>query len=161
MSLLRSALVPRRSDSVVPRRNDALFPVEQWVNSFFDEFWKDNPVKQLSASTFPKMNVYEKDGQFVVTAMVPGMKSDDLTVEIEDGVLSLSGRMSEEYRTPEGSAEYVRELRSSSFERRISLPEHVDGEPEAVMKDGVLRLSFQTKQPEQVSTAKRIAIKAE
>lgn len=154
-----------RNQLAVPRRDDIFFPLEQHFDKFWEEFFSDNPLNSVKgAGSFPKMNIYEHDGELVVTAAVSGMTANELKVEVSpDNVLSISGRMSEVHRkTPENAVVYIRELRGSTFERRLQLPDVVEGEPSAVLKDGILTLRWKLKKEEDViPTAKRISIQSE
>ena len=69
-----------------------------------------------------------RDGDEVqVRASVPGVKPDDISVTIEDGVLTITGETGSESDHDEGS--YLRrERRSGSFRRTLRLPESVDAE---------------------------------
>lgn len=144
----------------IPRREELMFPVEQAFNKFFDDFFNSNPLSKIkSNSGYPRMNVYEADDKFVVTLSVPGMKDEDLDVEIDHNRnLLIRGKKSESYQSPEGAVHYVKELHQSSFERSLHLPEHVLGDPAALMKDGILELTWTapSKKPEVV---RKISIK--
>jgi HSP20 family protein len=137
-----------------------MFPIEQSFNKFFDDFFGSNPLSKVKASSgYPRMNVYEANDKFVVTLSVPGMKDDDLDVEIDSNrTLSVRGRKSESYQAPEGAGYYLKELHQSSFERSVHLPDHVHGDPRASMKDGMLELTWDTekKKPEGI---RKISIK--
>ncbi len=83
------------------------------------------------------IDVHADDEAFVITATVPGMKVQDLKVEILDDVLTLRGEIPE---SPNGTGEYLlRERASGKFERRLRLPDSVDAEAaEAKVENGVL-----------------------
>lgn len=132
---------------LVPLRDDVFFPLEQQFNKFFDEFFNKNTFSNVGKNSgFPKLNVHEKDGELVLTVSASGMTTEDLKVEVSpDKVLTIWGRMSEQYHSPEDSKVYLRELRSSAFERHVQLPDHVEGEPTACLKDGMLTLKWKLK----------------
>ena len=129
-------------NSLIPRREDLISPIEQVFDKFFEDFFHSNPLSKIKSSQgFPRMNLCEGNGEFVVFLSVPGMGSDDIDVEVDSSnVLTVRGKMSSAYQAPEGSFYYLRELRQSAFERSVQLPKHVVGDPEAIMKDGVLKL---------------------
>ena len=150
--------------SLVPHRNDLFAPIEQHFHKFFEEFWNPKGLDSLKATAgFPKMNAYEKDGELVMTISASGMSADDLRVDVTpDGYLVISGKMSEDYQSPEDAVWYIRELRQSSFERRLKLPESVEGDPRASLKDGILTLAWTLKNAKkELPTTKRIPIKSE
>ena len=91
---------------------------------------------------FPAVDVEESPEQLTLTAELPGLSLDDVEVEIENSVLTISGekRSEEEW----GSAErrfHVWERRYGSFRRSFALPRRVKAEGiDARFKDGVLRI---------------------
>lgn len=88
----------------------------------------------------PAIDVSKDDGHLVVRADVPGMKPEEIKVEVEDDVLTISGEHEE--TKEEKDKEYLRrERRYGSFRRSISLPREIDPEQiEARSNDGVLEL---------------------
>lgn len=132
--------------NLVPRRDDVFFPIEQAFDSFFKDFFRSNPLDRVKgAGGFPKMDAYEQDGQFIVSVATSGMTPEDVSVEVTpENVLVIRGRVNEEHRSQEGAMVYLRELRSSAFERQVKLPDHIEGDPKAVMKDGLLKLTWET-----------------
>src|SRR5690606_4490790 len=75
----------------------------------------------------PAMDLLETDEAFVVKADLPGLERDDVSVEIEDGVLTISGERKAEHREDENG--YVRVERSyGSFARTLQLPDGVDAD---------------------------------
>ncbi len=103
---------------------------------FVDHLWRE-------VQLFPLLNVRELDQSFVVTAEIPGMKTDDLDIKIEGDTLTLRGA-----RKPHEIAEQVsyhrRERATGTFQRSLSLPAKVDTENvKATYKDGVLTVTLQ------------------
>jgi HSP20 family protein len=73
---------------------------------------------------------------YILSALVPGLKSDELNIQILDEVIRIQG----EYKMDEGSY-LVRELPNGSFTRTLRLPAAIDAEHvEANITDGVLTL---------------------
>ena len=81
-------------------------------------------------------NVRDEEEAFVLTALVPGLKADDLTINILEDVVTIEG----EFKQDEN--EYLlRELPGGNFHRALRLPAAVDSEKaEAKITDGVLTL---------------------
>src|SRR4051812_8124190 len=77
----------------------------------------------------PAMDLVETEGHFVLKAYLPGLGEDDVNLEVEDGVLTVSGeRKAEHEEKKEG---YYRVERAfGAFRRSLTLPDGVD--PEAV-----------------------------
>lgn len=137
-------LASRMNGSLVPHRNDVIAPFESFFNQVFDEVWNDfSGIKSNARKGFPVLDVVVDDGKWIIDASVPGVKSEDLFVEIEpskDGrLLKISGRM-DESNYSEKAQYYKKELRRSSFERCMYLPDYVKGDPEATLKNGMLKL---------------------
>lgn len=151
------------SRTVSPRREDLLFPIEQQFDKFFDQFFKKDLSSIGQNSSFPKINAHEKNGELIISVAASGMTTDDLSVEIDqENILTLSGRMAEEYHSPNDATVYLRELRSSSFERQIQLPKNIEGDPKASLKDGILTLKWKIKgQDSPKSKTKKISITSE
>ncbi len=97
---------------------------------------------QTNVTTLP-VDVYEKDDQLIVQAFVPGLRAEQLDIQVEDGVVSISGQFPQLYDSEEsgGFTWYARELRGGPFRRSITLPYAVDWDSaSASVADGVLWL---------------------
>ena len=113
-----------------------------------------------SASTewLPQVEAFRRDGKVVVRADLPGLKKDDVKVEVDDGVLTISGERRDE-REEERDDYYRSERSYGQFYRAIPLPDGIDdGQVEASFNDGVLEVSFPAPKPED-RKAKRSQIK--
>jgi HSP20 family protein len=88
------------------------------------------------------MDIYEEGEDLVVEAHLPGMKPDDLDVNVERGVLTISGRAEAEQERKERNY-LLREKRAGRFTRTVQLPASYTADPsEATFEHGVLRLVF-------------------
>jgi HSP20 family protein len=86
----------------------------------------------------PSVNIVEQDGELRLTAELPGMKLDDVNVEITDGMLHLRGEKRVDVDEKKDNVRLV-ERRFGSFERSFTLPRSVDPEKvKAEFTDGVL-----------------------
>ena len=107
-----------------------LTSLQSEMNRLFNTFF-DTPTAGNGGARrwVPAMDLVETDDHFVLKADLPGLSEDDVNIEVEDNVLTVSGeRKSEHEDKREG---YVRVERSyGSFRRSLTLPEGVD--PEAV-----------------------------
>ncbi len=90
----------------------------------------------------PAIDMVRDDGHLVVRADVPGIKPEEISIEVEHGVLSLSGKHEEtEEKTDESFVR--RERRVGAFSRRMPLPEGVDPKKiKATTHDGVLEVTI-------------------
>jgi len=90
----------------------------------------------------PSVDVYEEQDNLVVEAQLPGMRTDDIHVSVENGVLTISGQTEAEEERKERNY-LLREKRSGRFTRSLQLPPMYAPDPrEAVFEHGVLRLVF-------------------
>jgi len=89
----------------------------------------------------PEIELYERDNQLIVCADLPGMKKDDIHVEITDEALIIRGERQHEFADTQDG--YQRSERSyGSFYRTIPLPEGIDPEQmRASFQDGVLKVT--------------------
>jgi len=89
----------------------------------------------------PAVDIFENDRIITLLADMPGVRVDDLKVDLRENVLTLTGPVT----LPEGPGErdVVREYRSGTFFRRFALSEAIDQEKiQAKLVDGVLRLEL-------------------
>ena len=88
----------------------------------------------------PKMDVFEKDGELIVKADLPGMKKEDVLVTLEEGNLVLKGERKEETEIKEEDF-YRAECNYGAFYRRLPLAFKVDpAKIVAKFTDGVLEV---------------------
>jgi len=90
----------------------------------------------------PSLNVYEEGDELLVEAQLPGLRPEDLEINVEQGVLTISGQIkAEEERTERNYL--VREHRTGRFSRSLRLPPAYDSDAcKADFDHGVLRLVF-------------------
>lgn len=147
-------LVP---NGLFPTRDDLFYPFEQVFNKVIDEFFHDRSLLDGAKSKigFPRLDVVTDKDQWIVEVSLPGLKEDDISVEIlpyqDKKVLKISGQMNDDRQYPSEAKFHVRELRRSRFERSMVLPDNLKGDPEAVLEDGILKLTWKaemTKLPE-------------
>lgn len=106
----------------------------------------------------PRVDAFEKDGNLVIKAELPGVKKEDVTVTIEDGDLIVSGERKSESEVKE--EDYYRMERTfGSFHRRLAIPFDVKAEEiKASFTDGVLEVTI-PKPSEEKPAVKKIAVK--
>lgn len=91
----------------------------------------------------PTVDIEEDDNHYLVRADIPGVDKKDINVQLENGVLSISGEKKEETETGKGSKQHRTERFYGSFSRRFSLPTAIKpDEVSASYKDGVLSLKI-------------------
>jgi HSP20 family protein len=102
----------------------------------FDEFDGRERVRT------PAIDVVRDDGNLVVNAELPGIKPEEVTIEVEDDILTVSGEHQE--CKEEKDQNYVRrERRYGSFSRSMALPPGVDAKKiKAKTNDGVVEVTI-------------------
>ena len=123
---------------------DAIF--DQLVNKTFPTFKEETGVS-FSKGAYPKVNVYEYDDKIGIVAEIPGLDKKNVTVDVVDGTLTISG--DKHGFDDSGGKCITRELKQSSFKRSFTLGEHLSGEEiSAKFKDGMLSISIPKVTPE-------------
>ena len=114
----------------------------------------------VPAEWSPKIDVLEREGQFVVRADLPGMNKEDVKVDVSNDRLTIHGERKEEKKEEREGCCYS-ERRYGSFYRAIPLPEGVDAaKTTADFRKGVLEITMpSTARPE--TKARRIEIRGE
>lgn len=111
-------------------------PVEESQQS--DDSWEEEEAMPGQLA----VDVYETDERLVIKARTAGVNKSDLDVSISDGILTISGTLS----SGDDSAAtqwHIQECYWGEFSRTLALPVPVkEDEVEAVLKDGVLTISF-------------------
>jgi len=93
----------------------------------------------------PRVDIFERDGAYVIEADVPGMAREDLHVSVEEGVLTLSGERQQEKREERGRCHRL-ERTYGSFLRSFTLPADSDGTAiRASCQDGQLSITVPRK----------------
>jgi HSP20 family protein len=86
------------------------------------------------------IDLYETDEAFVVKAAAPGIKPEDIEIQVTNNVLTVRGETKEEEKE-EGARYHRVERRYGRFERSVALPTRVNAdEVEATLEDGILTI---------------------
>jgi HSP20 family protein len=120
------------------------------------QFFGDDWLSPLKGVNIPTTDVYTKDNQLMVEAHLPNFEQADVNIQVENNSLVISAERHE--KEEDKDKKYVVRESSSSFYRRIALPERADTDKiEAHLDDDVLKVSVPlTPLPE----PKKIAIAA-
>ena len=113
-------------------------------------------ARQLAASNERALgvNIREEDDAYVLSALVPGLKADELNIQVLEDVLRIEG----EYKLDE--SEYLlQELPHGSFKRTLRLPSAIEADHvEAKITDGVLTLKLpkaESARPQKINITSR------
>jgi HSP20 family protein len=113
-----------------------------WMDRFFADAWRSGSGTHLRrhAGAFP-LELKETDAAFVLVAELPGFKSGDIDVGIEDNVLTIRAEKKHE-QAVEGERYHFSERGYGEFVRSVRLPRHASGEASAHLEDGILTLTI-------------------
>jgi HSP20 family protein len=162
----QSATVPVKAEERRLRRQDPFGLIDE-LRDELARLWGQRPlmprpvVRPLARLAdgiwAPRMDVFEKNGELVVKAELPGVKKEDLKVEIHDGDLVVGGERKEESEVKE--EDYYRLERAyGTFYRRLPIPFEAKTEQiTASFHDGVLEVRI-PKPAGATPEPKRIAI---
>jgi len=115
------------------------------INRFFDDSFL-SPTRfddNLDmGSWYPTVDMYDNDDSIVIKAELPGVDKEDVSIDIEDRVLTLKGERNHENEVKEDN--YYRKERSyGRFQRMFTLPTDVDPDKiNAEFKDGLLKIEI-------------------
>ena len=137
-------------------RDNFLTPFDRLFDTMFEsnfpEIVNTVGVRPFEGTAYPKVNVYEYDDKVGVIAEIPGISREDLTIDVEDDVLTIKGSKHGAIgRAMEDNATVLRkELKHSAFERRFTLGDSLDGDNiKARFKDGILSIDIPKVEVEQ------------
>ena len=139
-----------------------LIQLQDRMNRLFDESFRGagravpDEDWALGGSWAPAVDIYEKDGNIVLQAELPGIDSKDVDIRLENNVLTLRGER--KFDSEVKRDHYHRVERSyGGFTRSFTLPSIVDQEKiKAEYRDGVLRLTLPKREeakPKQINIA--------
>ena len=119
---------------------------DELMNKQFPTF-KEEVGVSFNQGSYPKVNVYEYDDKVGIIAEIPGLDKKNVSVEVEEDVLTISG--DKHGFEEDGGKCITRELKHSSFKRSFTLGDHLDGEDvTANFKDGILSINIPKVEPE-------------
>lgn len=126
------------------------------LNSLLDNYERNHP-REVATNFMPSINTREGEFAYHVEVDLPGIKKEDISLQVEDNVLLISGERKVKEEVKEENY-YKIESRFGSFSRSFSLPENVDVENiHAESVDGVLEIVI-PKLENQVDKVKKITI---
>ena len=138
------------------RQNDDLLIEDELAAAFLnDDQFEDNPVQseiveEETAYVDPEdefpgqlaVDVYETDDKLVVKARTAGVNKQDLDVSLSDSILTISVTLSAVDQS-DAKKWHIQECYWGEFSRTVALPVPIkEDEVEAILKDGVLIISF-------------------
>lgn len=130
------------------------------MDRLFEDFGFGGALAPRNLAPFaawsPQVEVFQRDGQMVVRAYLPGLNKDDVQVELRDDAIILRGERRQEHEE-QREGYYRCEVTHGSFYREIPLPEGVKtDDATATFHDGVLEITMQA--PQQQTPGRQLQI---
>jgi HSP20 family protein len=124
----------------------------------FDSIFNEQHANATTALRTPAVNIAESENGFDIELAVPGLKKDDIKINLDKNLLTVSAEAKKE-EVAEGKKYNKKEFNFSFFSRTFTLPETVDyTKIEAEYIDGILKLTVAKKEEAKLQ-AREIAVK--
>ena len=119
--------------------------IQNEMNRLFNTYYDAPPANGGTSGQrrwLPPMDLIESDDNFVLRADLPGLSEEDVNIELEDNVLTISGQRKSEHEQRKEGVHRV-ERAYGSFSRSLTLPEGVNAEAiQAKFDRGVLEVQI-------------------
>lgn len=117
---------------------------DQMMTNQFPTFFEQAGI-DFAKGSYPKCNIMDDVDEVTVMAEIPGLTKDDVSIKVEDSVLTISGTR---VNSTNGTAKYIRrELKHSSFKRSFTLADILDvTKISAAFENGILTISIPKKE---------------
>ena len=127
--------------------------LDRMFDNFFSPAFFDREPFRFRGDFLPSLDVTSDDKAYAMKVELPGVAPEAVKLEVNDGVLTISGEKKEE--TKDEQTKEVRECSYGSFTRSMTLPEDADAEHiTATSKNGILTVSIPRKAPDQFKVRK-------
>jgi HSP20 family protein len=118
-----------------------MMTLREAMDRLFDDAFT-RPISMSGGSVVPTVDLYQTEDDVIVTASLPGLKSEDVHISVTADVLTLSGEYKQDEQHKDATY-HIREHRFGSFERSIMLPTDVQTDKsKADFENGVLTISL-------------------
>jgi len=145
--------------SLIKWNGNDLFPK---LDSIWDDFLNRDIFKRGMdlGTTMPAVNTRETENAYSLEVAIPGLKREDLKIDLDKDTLTISSERKDEKEEKDGERITRREFSYSSFQRSFQLPENVRKEDiSAEYSDGILRLTLPKTENTPATEKKQIEIR--
>ena len=128
---------------------------------FERDFWgRKNPLYGKNAKNIMKTDIREHDGGYELDIDLPGFKKDELSIDLDNGYLTISAAKGLDKDEQDKKGKYIRRERyAGAVQRSFYVGDAITEEDvKAKFEDGILKLSIPKKDAKAVETKKTIAI---
>ena len=123
--------------TLYPDPFEALVQFQRALDSFRTSGWLG--AGSSGGGAYPPVNVFRKGDDVVIVTEVPGVRKEDLQIQVKGNAIRIAGSKSVQYG--ERSSLHRRERMAGSFDRTVTVPVQIDAENvRAECRDGVLAL---------------------
>jgi len=117
-------------------------------------------IELFSKAAYLKVNVLSYGDKIEIEAEIAGYNKDDISIQVEDDVLSIVGKTAQQAEQTDKSVYLLRELKRSSFSRSFRLTDQRDSDrSEAAFNNGLLNITIPRKVQQKENKAKTVVIK--
>ena len=143
-------LVKKTPDNFIQSVNDEISSI---LNRHFDDIYPEYEDKM----TMP-VEIHDKKGEYDIRAELPGVKKENLDIDLNENYLTIRAKKIEEHKEEEGTYKKS-EFKYGEFTRSIYLPQDVDSEKiDATLEQGILKITAPKLEKEN-ETIKKITVK--
>lgn len=141
-------------------KSPSIFSLHRELDKMFDEFLGTVAGQSQTTQQWqPRLNIAETEKAYIISAELPGVEEKDITLELREGLLTLSGKREQKTESKDHNFHRIESF-YGEFSRQIQLPETIETDKvEAKFKNGVLDVTI-PKMAEIKPSARKIAIKA-
>jgi len=143
-----------RKVHTMPQEIEPWRPFREMVSlrDAMDRLFEDSVITPKGTAVMPKIDIKDTKGHLIVNAELPGMKEEEIDIEIADGIMTISGHKSEIDSLADGEGYFHKESHTGEFSRSFSLPsEIIADKAEAEMKNGVLTIKLPKVEPKKAT----------
>ena len=125
----------------------------------FPELTKELGVGFFEKQSYPRVDVVDYNDRVEILAEIPGLSKEEVSVEVQENVLTISGQKIKKVDDKELTGKYIRrELKHSSFKRSFTLGEQIDkSDLQAKFENGLLKVTL-TKVKPTIPVTKKVKI---
>ena len=141
MTQYRLVTKPRKLRDDFITTFDSLF--DEMMNSLYPSEGNKMNKDFFLKGSYPKCNVFSTKNDLIIEAAIPGLTKDDISIDVKEGILSISGSSVNADKESKPVEYMYREIKKSSFQRSFSLSDRLDQTSTSARVDnGILTISI-------------------
>ena len=121
---------------------------DQMIHKQFPTLTNEFGLDFLSKSSYPKVDIIDFKDRLEINSEIPGLTKKDISIEIKEGVLSISGQKNGKLEKEDKGTYLYRELKHSSFRRTFTLSDNLKtNDIKATFENGILNITLPKTEP--------------